>query len=432
MNIHDKDNWLVGAVVNKTTDVSPEDMEQLLILAEEDNKWLKNVKEEVMYYDTHPIRNRQDFFRDYIGTLNIEGTIVPSPFGYTRTFDNRRHLFRGENQQYSYSESTLSRRCRRRDGSFRPKRERELIHVLANLRIIQFRKFLMQFESISGWEDNGININYKALAQHYGFETFLLDLTNNVMDALFFATCKWIKDHFEPLDETDINKSEETKYGILYHTPMWKANSINCFGELNNLLSEDGILDIKNIRPIDSGDWDGQIIQIGQQPLYRAHSQFGYVYPMKNIKTNICTSNAFERIRFRHNEEFCKRIYEKMQKGKAIYPDEGINMVIDIVKKIQGSFIFSEADCDRLFESDEVDREVLATKEDLKAALESEEMTNLITDAYGLNDRVKIIKDEVAYNISEEQKSDINHYYNERPLDIRGYAVQCETYISKK
>jgi len=48
-------------------------------------------------------------------------------------------------------------------------------------------------------------VNYKVLAQHYGFTTFLLDLTNNVKRALFFATCKYVGDHYELLEERYIN-----------------------------------------------------------------------------------------------------------------------------------------------------------------------------------------------------------------------------------
>ena len=70
-------------------------------------------------------------------------------------------------------------------------------------------------------------VNYKALAQHYGFETFLLDLTNDVRNALFFATCKWVEDHFEPLTEEDIMQSERSRYGVIYHTPDWMIDFMN-------------------------------------------------------------------------------------------------------------------------------------------------------------------------------------------------------------
>ena len=39
------------------------------------------------------------------------------------------------------------------------------------------------------WEAKLSDVNFMALAQHYGFETHLLDLTNDFMTALFFATC---------------------------------------------------------------------------------------------------------------------------------------------------------------------------------------------------------------------------------------------------
>ena len=131
------------------------------------------------------------------------------------------------------------------------------------MRIAQFRKFIWQFDIIPQWEGKLSEVNYKALAQHYGFETFLLDLTNDVRNALFFATCKWEKDHFEPLTEKDINQSEQSKYGVIYHTPDWYIDFINGgnFIKLHESFEKERGRNRPSV--IDTGLWDGVAYQIG-------------------------------------------------------------------------------------------------------------------------------------------------------------------------
>ena len=101
---------------------------------------------------------------DKSGWLFNADTKVQFPFGYICTFRSRRHLFRGESQDYDFSEASLSRRCRKKSGEKRSPREIELLHIIANMRIAQFRKFIWKFDIISQWEGKLSEVNYKALA----------------------------------------------------------------------------------------------------------------------------------------------------------------------------------------------------------------------------------------------------------------------------
>ena len=65
-----------------------------------------------------------------------------------------------------------------------------MYRAVTNMRIEQFCKFLWQIHIVPYWEAYVSDVNYKALA-HYGFETHLLDLTNDFRNALFFATCRY-------------------------------------------------------------------------------------------------------------------------------------------------------------------------------------------------------------------------------------------------
>ena len=76
------------------------------------------------------------------------------------------------------------------------------------------------------WEAKLSDVNHKALAQHYGFDTNLLDLTNDIRVALFFATCKYIPetDSYRPLTKEEC---EKRGYGVIFHTPDWCVDCYN-------------------------------------------------------------------------------------------------------------------------------------------------------------------------------------------------------------
>lgn len=416
MNINDNSGWLFNADTKNTHDVALDDLQMLLELAKAEDQWAENVKQEIEYNDAHPHGSGIQFLLNDLRIMNGEGAIVRFPFGYICTFRSRRHLFRGEAQDYDFSEASLSRRCRRKSGEKRSPREIELLHIIANMRIAQFRKFIWQFDIIPQWEGKLSEVNYKALAQHYGFETFLLDLTNDVRNALFFATCKWEKDHFEPLTEKDINQSERSKYGVIYHTPDWTIdfmNSINLLKLHTSFEKERG----RN-RPsvIDTGLWDGLAYQIGLQPFYRCHTQSGYVYPMKTLK-DIRHNGQFERIRFPQTVEFSNQIFQMMDEGKKIYPEEGITQTMDILERMNRTLTFSEDDLLWAYELDEADKKEFLSIDQLRAALQSGEVAHLIEEVYGVdNGQINITKNEVEYPVAENTIHNINAHYNDKSL----------------
>lgn len=140
------------------------------------------------------------------------------------TFNSNRHFFRGENQQYLKSLPTL---YRKQEG--KSKYECELIKVIAVMRSFQFLKFIWKIDVVPFWEAKLSDINIDALAQHYGFDTCLLDLTNDFRTALFFATCKYDykTDSYRPLTKKDIEATENSKYGVIFHSPNWVLDYLN-------------------------------------------------------------------------------------------------------------------------------------------------------------------------------------------------------------
>lgn len=104
-----------------------------------------------------------------------------------------------------------------------------------------------------------------------------------------------------------------------------------------------------------SGYLDGMAFQIGYQPLMRCHHQSGYTMPMMNA-TPLQNDNRFEKLRFLQSEELSNRVYEMMDKGKKVFPHEGIGKSLDILRTIQKAVIFSEDDLLYAYDFGEVDK----------------------------------------------------------------------------
>jgi hypothetical protein len=426
MDINNESGWFYPNDNNHTHDITDDDIEALLRLADIEDQWAENVRKEAAMYDD-PARpfNMMELMLQQLRLTNIAGTMVQFPFGYFCTFESRRHLFRGENQVFKHSVPSLGRRCWKNDKR-RTDEEIEILHVIANMRIVQFMKFIWQFDIIPQWEGKLSEINYKALAQHYGFETFLLDLTNDVRTALFFATCKWVKDHYEPLTQADIDESEDTKYGVIYHSPDWRIDSLN--GRMNLKQAEIVASEGHRNRPsvIDTGKYDGIAYQIGLQPFHRCHTQHGYVYAMKTI-ADIRDTGDFERLRFRQSVALSNRMFDMMDQGKKIYPEEGIVKALPVIDEIKKSLLFSEDDLRYAYELDEARKDLFPTMECLRERLLSDTTSDLLQEVYSLpsGTHLQIQKDEVCYELDESVKAYINGKYNDRdflePLGIKKY-----------
>ncbi|MCR4763747.1 MAG: FRG domain-containing protein [Lachnospiraceae bacterium] len=124
-----------------------------------------------------------------------------------------RHFYRGENQIYKNTESTLCRKIR----EYKTYEEQELYRLISDMRIAEFRYLLGQFLHVQEW--NLSDILYECIAQHYGMETSWLDITSSYDVALFFATCFYKDNKWYPLTKNETEQSEEKRYGLLFHMP---------------------------------------------------------------------------------------------------------------------------------------------------------------------------------------------------------------------
>lgn len=257
-----------------------------------------------------------EFLCYYNNLLSYANDVMISyPHGTLIKEGNKIAYYRGEKKVYPTNKSSLLRKLE----DFHTEKEKETYKLVAYMRIYEFENFINQFEYISEWyKQVGTTILYEALAQHYGLETYYLDITTNFMTALFFATCTfdYTLNEWRPLTKEEIKENE---YGIIYRN---KNDSVDF---LNN---------------IKIGENDkSAILPIGKQPFMRCEYQSAYT--IKSEEGIDLRKINFEKLRFKHSEELSERVYLYMDKGKKIYPDEGIEAFQDEIKTISKLTVFS-------------------------------------------------------------------------------------------
>lgn len=252
------------------------------------------------------------------------GFMMEYPHGKVIKQAERNSYYRGENQIYLKSQATLYRSLE----LFQDEESRQLYRMITDMKIAEFGIFLLRIDFVQFWlHQKYSDVLFEPLAQHYGFETEWLDITNDFNVALFFATCKWDNGSWHPLTKQDTEKNEQTKYGVLFHIPGWRANEQRMFDGLETI---DGKRHMENV-----------ILPIGFQPFMRCHSQYAYGIQMKEpypLQNDI----SFEKLHFRHSEKLSRDVYELMDGGKKIYPQEGLDDFQDVLNDIRTATSFSE------------------------------------------------------------------------------------------
>lgn len=418
VTIDHKDGWLFpDARKNAVHEIDVNDLNELLKMANADEMWAESVRQQV--YDRLQAKNdgtwknrpRTDWIVEELQVMNSPGTVFHFPFGLRIiTFASKRHLFRGENKRYPSTVPSLNRALSRINGS----REKELYRVIAYMRKWRFADLIWQINVVPYWEAKISDVHIDALAQHYGFQTHLLDLTNDFKTALFFATTKYdyVSDSFFPLTEEDIEKSEDTKYGYIYHAPDWTIDFFNgggfmdwSFKHLHN--GNYNEMPDRNRRFfLQSGDMDGVALQIGFQPLHRCHNQSGYVFPMRN-EVSLQENTRFEKLRFRQSAQISKQVFDLMDGGKKVFPNEGISEIRNVVEELKHSVIFSNEHLEAAYYADGVDKNIFPTIDALRKAIDG-----FITE----NGPIEIRQDRVEDPIPQELLDKVNSHYDDKDL----------------
>ena len=275
------------------------------------------------YYGTSG-NDRLDFFKEVLyRDPKTSGFLMEYPHGIIIKQAERNHYYRGENQKYEKSISSLLRKLNNL-----PNNEKIIYEFIAHMRIGEFKNFLSEFDYVQNWGKCYGTVLYEALAQHYGLDTYWLDITNDFNTALFFATCRYdnIQNKWKPLTKEDTEKSEDTKFGYIFHIPAFQQR-------IGNILSCSACISENNSKI-------NCVFPIGFQPFERCYMQHGYgIYMEKDnpLQKDI----TFEKLRFRHSERLSQDVFNLMEEGKKIYPHEEFNVFNDIIDIIKNTNTFS-------------------------------------------------------------------------------------------
>ena len=263
----------------------------------------------------------------------INGFMMEMPYGTVIKQAERNHYYRGEKQIYPSSIPSLNRELNKKINE----EDRQLYKIIANMRIFEFKEFIYNFKHVQFWRENcyECDVLFELLAQHYGLQTHWLDITNDFMCALFFATCFHDGKKWYPLTKKQTECNENTKYGMIFHIPYCNVSKDFSF---------------KSLLHDSFGCRINAILPIGFQPFMRCHMQYGYgIYMSEDY--SLQNDISFEKLKFRHDEKLSQDVYNKMKEGELIYPHEGLNSFDDIICQIKNAINFTDGAFEYAFQN---------------------------------------------------------------------------------
>lgn len=212
-------------------------------------------------------------------------------------------LFRGENMFHKECKPSLYRR----EWTVLERLERELL-------LADFSKMLDVHPEVKALKAGNLEVNYTGLAQHYGIETDVLDLTNSPLVAAFFATTEYnaISDSYRPI-------LHYVSQGVIYFFSM------GCF---SNFFEEP------------------KIVPIGQEALRRPGEQRGFCIKMEKDENlnDLCYGIPF---RFWHNPDASMKIWQMTRGGSLFFPFDPMAEKVRAMRKYR---IFSKKSLAEVYE----------------------------------------------------------------------------------
>jgi len=253
----------------------------------------------------------QDVRTEIYNDLFTDGVIIQYPHGKVMQFGQKPFYYRGQIKDYGFCKSSLYRKICNDDELTKKTK------VFANqLRLYEFKELIFNFEQVNKWPFGDV-FTY-AIAQHYGFETSIIDITNDLEVALFFACCKHIGDNkYQPLCERDI-KNENGRYGVLFIR--------NQLCDMYEAIENEGFI---------------TVYPIGFQPFTRCHRQKGF-FVNTQIDDDLQKSEKFKKCFFERSIELCQEVYNKFDGGNELFTYDALDEMKDMIDSIKTATSFSE------------------------------------------------------------------------------------------
>lgn len=251
-------------------------------------------------FDEEWFHLEKDVFRGFFPTHYQEGM-----FETVTMSDGRTHLYPCTLYPYKYfrgqSDKLEGKKCK--PSLFRDLSEAEMFHerlCLKELEILLWSYPLTRvFDGEMGYKTPGgvnpifLNVDVKALGQHYGIKTDLLDLTADKWVAAFFASTEY----------------KDGEYLI------WKNGG-------------EGVIYIYRDRPA-MIEAMNRLSAVGLQPFSRPGCQAGLVYRMLPDED---FNKKAERIVFKHDPEIAEFIYNYCNRSKKLFPEEILEEKVKAIK----------------------------------------------------------------------------------------------------
>ncbi len=232
-----------------------------------------------------------------------------------------RNYYRGENAFYASSRPSMFRNL---------SNDPEAIQLRITVSLLEITQFGLWLNSLQFAKEWPVHIFHGAVAQHYGIPTSYMDVTSDLKTALFFACCKYEDGAWRPLRDDEFSEKGSRKhieelggdarYAILFAAPADIANMSAAMPK-NEIRATP-------VKPI------------GYQPFMRCANQKGYVIE-GNLHYNMFHDTSFARYKIRLTRNLCDWIFQEMDGGKAIYGNDPIIALDDIVETIRSSKCFS-------------------------------------------------------------------------------------------
>lgn len=285
------------------------DIRDMIDKNNEDKKYCERVTKEIQEHGyLKSIPDAAFIQRMVAEDRHSPGMVIQYPHGTVMQQEKRSNYYRGESSLYGSSRPSIYR------NSPKDLKEKLIYYFISEMRIYEFNQLISKFEVVKEWP---WDVLYRAIAQHYGIPTNWMDITNDFETALFFACCKYDKGRYRPLNKFDF-KEENDRYGVIF-----KADSF--------------LADLK----YGMFEGDGGIMPIGFQPFMRCHRQYGHAYVMEE-DMDLYKSNDFQMMKFKHSIDLSKEIFEHMNRGEKIFPNEGLEDLENEISEIKETNTFSD------------------------------------------------------------------------------------------
>lgn len=197
---------------------------------------------------------------------------------------------------------------------------------IQRLKIEEFRIVTSKHPVIEDDIKNGIFYDHVALAQHYEFKTEMLDITNNLPVAAFFAVTRQESGKYIPIEKSD-------KPGVLYF-----------------------VTPVLQFLPLQDEN-QPEMYPVGWHVFKRPGEQRAFGVNLTNSKDFNSMSGVFA-FRFWHDKKISEQIYYMLHGGEDLFPKD---IFAEKAAEIRESNIFSWQAFDIAFENSnkELSREMI-------------------------------------------------------------------------